>query len=49
MPQEKIYKNWKAVTEADFVSLFIKTWFAYILLLELCFQRQQTEEVTASI
>lgn len=26
MPQEKIYKNWKAVTEADFVSLFIKTW-----------------------
>ena len=27
MPQEKIYKNWKAVTEADFVSLFIKLFF----------------------
>ena len=29
------YKNWKAVTEADFVSLFIKTWFAYISLIGL--------------
>lgn len=29
MPQEKIYKNWKAVTEADFVSLFIKTWLSF--------------------
>lgn len=37
MPQEKIYKNWKAVTEADFVSLFIKTWFAYISTLRSMF------------
>lgn len=37
MPQEKIYKNWKAVTEADFVSLFIKTWFAYISTLRTMF------------
>ena len=29
MAQDNAYKNWKAVTEADFVSLFIKTWFAY--------------------
>lgn len=49
MPQEKIYKNWKAVTEADFVSLFIKTWFAYISTLRTMFPEQQTEEVTASI
>lgn len=31
------YKNWKAVTEADFVSLFIKTWFAYISTLREMF------------
>lgn len=37
MPQGKIYKNWKAVTEADFVSLFIKTWFAYISTLRTMF------------
>ncbi len=24
------YENWKAVTEADFVTLFIKTWFAFV-------------------
>lgn len=24
------YDNWKAVTEADFVTLFIKTWFAFV-------------------
>lgn len=39
MPQEKIYKNWKAVTEADFVSLFIKTWFAYISTLRTMFPK----------
>lgn len=31
------YDNWKAVTEADFVSLFIKTWFAYISTLRTMF------------
>ncbi len=24
------YENWKTVTEADFVTLFIKTWFAFV-------------------
>lgn len=37
MPEIKTYKNWKAVTEADFVSLFIKTWFAYISTLRVMF------------
>ena len=37
MPQNETYKNWKAVTEADFVSLFIKTWFAYISTLRIMF------------
>ena len=29
MAQDNAYKIWKAVTESDLVSLFIKTWFAY--------------------
>ncbi len=37
MTSDKTYKNWKAVTEADFVSLFIKTWFAYISTLRTMF------------
>lgn len=41
MPQKKAYKNWKAVTEADFVSLFIKTWFAYISTLRIMFPAAQ--------
>lgn len=36
-PRQHIYDNWKAVTEADFVSLFIKTWFAYISTLREMF------------
>ena len=37
MTPDKTYKNWRAVTEADFVSLFIKTWFAYISTLRTMF------------
>lgn len=37
MPGIQTYKNWKTVTEADFVSLFIKTWFAYISTLREMF------------
>ena len=37
MSPNKTYNNWKAVTEADFVSLFIKTWFAYISTLRTMF------------
>lgn len=37
MPESPKYKNWKVVTEADFVSLFIKTWFAYISTLRVMF------------
>lgn len=34
-----VYDNWKIVTETDFVTLFIKTWFAYIATLKKCFQK----------
>ncbi len=37
MTPDKTYINWKTVTEADFVSLFIKTWFAYISTLRTMF------------
>ena len=33
MKTEKKYEQWKAVTESDFVTLFIKTWFTYIAIL----------------
>lgn len=33
MDIEKKYEQWKAITESDFVTLFIKTWFTYIAVL----------------
>ena len=41
MSEIQTYKNWKAVTEADFVSLFLKTWFAYISTLRVMFPEAQ--------
>ena len=37
MDETNTYQNWRAVTEADFVSLFIKTWFAYISTLRVMY------------
>lgn len=31
--QQHVYDNWKAITESDFVTLFIKTWFAFVATL----------------
>ena len=33
MRVEKKYEQWKAITESDFVTLFIKTWFTFIAVL----------------
>lgn len=33
MQIDKKYEQWKAITESDFVTLFIKTWFTYIAVL----------------
>ena len=33
MEIENDYERWKAITESDFVTLFIKTWFTYIAVL----------------
>lgn len=32
MQVERKYEQWKAITESDFVTLFIKTWFTFIAL-----------------
>lgn len=33
MQIERKYEQWKAITESDFVTLFIKTWFTFIAVL----------------
>lgn len=33
MQVERKYEQWKAITESDFVTLFIKTWFTFIAIL----------------
>ena len=33
MEVERKYEQWKAITESDFVTLFIKTWFTFIAVL----------------
>ena len=33
LDKQHTYNNWKAITESDFVTLFIKTWFAFIATL----------------
>lgn len=33
MRVERKYEQWKAITESDFVTLFIKTWFSFIAVL----------------
>ena len=33
MQVDRKYEQWKAVTESDFVTLFIKTWFTFIAVL----------------
>lgn len=31
--EQHVYDKWKAITESDFVTLFIKTWFAFVATL----------------
>lgn len=31
--ESNTYDHWKAITESDFVTLFIKTWFAFVATL----------------
>lgn len=38
------YNNWKVITETDFVTLFIKTWFAYIATLREMFPKDYNRQ-----
>lgn len=38
------YENWRAITEADHVTMFIKTWFAYIDTLRVMFPECKNDQ-----
>lgn len=37
------YDNWKAITESDFVTLFIKTWFAFVATMRVLHPLHETD------
>ena len=39
------YDNWRAITESDFVTLFIKTWFAFVATMRVLHPLQLTDSV----
>lgn len=39
------YDNWKAITESDFVTLFIKTWFAFVATMRVLHPLHLTSDV----
>ena len=41
MEKKEKYKNWKIITEADYITLFIKTWFTYIAILRELFPKEK--------
>ena len=40
----QIYNDWRIITETDFVTLFIKTWFAYISTLRNMFPEDHNRQ-----
>lgn len=39
------YKNWRAVTESDYVTMFIKTWFAFVATLRELYPKDNLRDV----
>ena len=39
------YENWRAITESDYVTMFIKTWFAFVATLRELYPKETLEEV----
>lgn len=35
------YENWRAITESDYVTMFIKTWFAFVATLRELYPKIQ--------
>ena len=34
------YTNWRAITESDYVTMFIKTWFAFVATLRELYPKE---------
>lgn len=39
------YENWRAITESDYVTMFIKTWFAFVATLRELYPKENLDEV----
>lgn len=39
------YNNWKAITESDYVTMFIKTWFAFVSTLRELYPKKSIEDI----
>ena len=39
------YENWRAITESDYVTMFIKTWFAFVATLRELYPKETLKEV----
>ena len=39
------YENWRAITESDFVTMFIKTWFAFVATLRELYPQDNIENI----
>lgn len=39
------YKNWRAITESDYVTMFIKTWFAFVATLRKLYPKNDLTEI----
>lgn len=39
------YKNWRAITESDYVTMFIKTWFAFVATLRTLYPKDNLDEI----
>lgn len=39
------YENWRAITESDYVTMFIKTWFAFIATLREMYPKENLNDI----
>lgn len=39
------YENWRAITESDYVAMFIKTWFAFVATLRELYPKENLEDI----
>ena len=39
------YTNWKSVTESDYVTMFIKTWFAFVATLRELYPKEDLDDI----